>query len=241
MSGIRPQEVVEVLRCLEEEAGAGRPVVLATAVSLDGSVFPRSGLPGLLALEGPRRSGLISLSELPAGLRRAAEEAAGKAAPALCCADLAEDDAILGYGLGAPGRVEFLLEPVDGRLRAELRLLREALLKGKGLVYAVEIEGPGLGRRTLYPADHPQARECYEEMSPELIENVVEGKVSRRFFCPLPPMGKAIVFGSGPDAAAHPYPHLVSSTYAEIPYGRLAHAYLAKRRVSRVRRRGFGR
>lgn len=202
MSGIRPQEVVEVLRSLEEEAGAGRSVVLMTVVSLDGSVFTRSGLPALLALDEVQRHGLLTLSQLPAGLRRSAEKAAGSARPILCAVDLAEDDPFLGLGLGAPGRVEFLLETVDDRLRGDLRLLREALLKGRGLVYAVEIEGLGLGSRAVYQADDPAARECYEEMSPELVESVMGGKVSRRFLCPLPPMGKALIFGSGADAAA---------------------------------------
>lgn len=202
MSGIRPQEVVNVLRLLEEEAGGGRGLVLATVISLDGSVFQRCGLPALLALEGPGRDGVLSLSVFPEELRRAASQAGTQAKPLLCAVDLAEDDPLLGYGLGAPGRVEFLLEPVDRRLRSDLRTLREALLKGEGLVYAVDIEGPGLGQRKVYAADHPEARECFGEMSPELVENAVEGKVTRRFLCPIPPLGKALVFGSGPDALA---------------------------------------
>lgn len=202
MSGIRPQEVIDVLRRLDEEALAGRPAVLMTVVALEGSVFPRSGLPALVSLEGPAREGFIALEELPLELGRRVREAAQRSKPLLCGVDLAEDEPLLSHGLGAPGRVEFFLEPVDGILRGRLRPLREALLKSEGLVYSLEIEGPGLGERAFYSPEQEQARECYKEMSPELVESAVEGRVCRRFLCPLSPMGKALVFGSGADAAA---------------------------------------
>lgn len=202
MSGIRPQEVIDVLRRLDEEALAGGPAVLMTAVTLEGSVFARSGLPALVSLKGPLREGLIALEELPLELGRRARETAERSKPLLCGVDLAEDEPLLSHGLGAPGRVEFFLESVDGPLREQLRPLREALLKGEGLVYSLEIEGPGLGRRVLYPPEHEQARECYKEMSPELVESAAEGRVCRTFLCPLSPMGKALIFGSGSDAAA---------------------------------------
>ena len=201
MNGLRPQEMLEVLRALEASAGEGEKAVLATVVSLDGSVYSRAGSMGLFVEDSAGRAGVIAASEGPEALRRELEEAAASGRPRLCALDLAEDEPLLGYGLGDPGRIELFLEPVDARLRLELRAVRDALLKGEGLVWEVEIEGAALGRRGLYSSDHPSAKECYQALSPELVESAEAGVLRRVFLCPVAPMGKVLVFGSGPDAA----------------------------------------
>jgi len=201
MNGIRPQEVLELLRAMEAAAGSGpaRPV-LATFVSLDGSVFSRAGAMAVLASAAV--PGAIPVSELHGPLRSQAEAVACGGPPRLVEAELAEDDPVLGFGLGAPGRAEVLLEPVDERLREHMIALREALLRNEGVVCRLEIAGPDLGRRALLRADDPQVGESYRENSPELVETSVAGNVQRVFLCPVHPMGKALVFGSGPVAAA---------------------------------------
>ena len=201
MNGLRPQEMLEVLRALEASAGEGEKAVLATVVSLDCSVYSRAGSMGLFVEDSAGRAGVIAASEGPEALRRELEEAAASGRPRLCALDLAEDEPLLGYGLGDPGRIELFLEPVDARLRLELRAVRDALLKGEGLVWEVEIEGAALGRRGLYSSDHPSAKECYQALSPELVESAEAGVLRRVFLCPVAPMGKVLVFGSGPDAA----------------------------------------
>jgi xanthine/CO dehydrogenase XdhC/CoxF family maturation factor/molybdopterin-guanine dinucleotide biosynthesis protein A len=206
MNSIRPREILdilELLRAIESAAGGGTRTVLATFVTLDGSVFGRAGAMAVfIPTAGFSGSGIIPVSELQGPLRREIDEVAAGGGPRLAALDLAEDDPALGFGLGAPGRVEVLLEPVDERLREHLVAMREALLRSEGVVCALEIEGPELGRRTLYRAEDPQVKECYQEMSPELVETSVAGSVQRTFLCPVQPMGKAMVFGSGPVAAA---------------------------------------
>jgi molybdenum cofactor cytidylyltransferase len=206
LNSIRPREILEMLellRAIESAGGAGTRVVLATFVTLDGSVFSRAGAMAVfIPTAGFSGSGIIPVTELQGPLRREIDEVAAGGPARLAVLDLAEDDPVLGFGLGAPGRLEVLVEPVDERLRGHLIAMRETLLRNEGLVCALEIEGAGLGRRTLHRADDPLVRECYRELSPELVETSVGGSVQRVFLCPVHPMGKAMVFGSGPVASA---------------------------------------
>ncbi|MBI3553146.1 MAG: XdhC family protein [Elusimicrobia bacterium] len=204
MNGIRPKRILKVLRAVEDRAPApGEPApVLATVVSLDGSVYSGAGAMALFVPGASDSPGSIPLEDFDGELRRQVEECSEEGKPRLAVLEIAEDDPILGYNLGRPGRVELLLEPVDSRLREALKGVREALLHGRPIVCEVEVEGPEIGRRALYDADHPAARECYEENSPELIENASGGQVRRSFLCPVRPAGKALIFGSGRDAVA---------------------------------------
>lgn len=199
MNGLRPKELLEVLRELEEAAARERgPVpVLATVVSLGGSVYRRAGAMALMVGDCESRPGVIALEDLEGELRNQALETGREGRARLAALDIRDDNAILGYGFGAPGRLEMLLEPVDGVLRGHMRSVREALLRREGFVSAVEIEGERVGRRVLYPCEHPDARECYAELGPQLVESVREGKTSRAFLCPVAPMGRVLLFGSG--------------------------------------------
>lgn len=191
-----------MLRAVEESAARGGETVLATVVSHEGSVYARAGAMSVLTPQGGGGPGVISWEELGGALRREAKAASAQASPRLCALELAEDDPILGQGLGTPGRIEIFLEPIDAPLREALRPAREALLRGEGVVCSIEIEGPDVGRRALYPPGHPQAKECYLENSPELVESSSEAMLRRIFLCPVHPMGKVLIFGSGADAAA---------------------------------------
>ena len=206
MNSIRPQEILdilELLRAIESAGGGGTRTVLATFVTLEGSVFSRAGAMAVFVpTVGFSGSGIIPVTELQGPLRREIDAVAAGGGSRLTTLDLAEDDPVLGFGLGAPGRVEVLLELVDERLREHLIAMRESLLRNEGVVCGLEIEGSDLGRRVLYRADDPRVKECYQEISPELLETSVAGQVQRTFLCPVHPMGKALVFGSGPVAAA---------------------------------------
>lgn len=204
MNGIRPKKILSVLRAVEDLAPApGEPLpVLATVVSLDGSVYSSAGAMALLVPGPSDHPGIIRFEELEGELRQDADECSSLGEPCLSRLEIAEDDPILGHNLGRPGTVEMLLEPVTPRLRESLKEIREAILKGAPVVCAVEIEGSEIGKRTLYPADHEAARECYEENSPELIETAAKGSVTRIFLCPVHPPGRALIFGSGPDAVS---------------------------------------
>ncbi|HAM35777.1 MAG TPA: hypothetical protein DEB40_06450 [Elusimicrobia bacterium] len=205
MNGIRPQEILEIVRSVDASAaadGGQSPAVLATFISIGGSVFSRAGAMSVFSPAASDGGATIPVGELRGMLRQEIEAVAASGRPKLAVLELAEDDPVLGYGLGAPGKVEVLLEPVSEDLRRHISQLREALQRHEGAVCAVEIEGPELGRRSLYRPDDPLVRECYEEMSPELVEISQDGSIRRTFLCPVHPMGKALVFGSGPVAAA---------------------------------------
>lgn len=184
-----------------EEYGSPRTgasgLVLATVISIDGSVYSRAGAMALFV------SGEGVPGALPAGLQeelRLPIEEAGTGGARLVALDMKEDDPLLGMGFGGQGRAEILLEPVTEQLLEHLGKIRDALGRGGGIVCSVVVEGSGTGQRELFAADHPRVRECYREMSPELIESS-DGGFRRVFLCPIHPMGRAVLFGSGPEAA----------------------------------------
>lgn len=231
MNGIRPWELLEVIAAAVEAACAEAPwPVLATVVSLDGSVYARAGASALVLPRGASGAG-IPAGELSGALAEAVREVSLDGKPLLCAVALAEDDPAVGLGLGSPGQVEILLEPVDGPLLGRLQALREAILKGGGVVSAVEIAGPELGKRTLYPPEHAWVKECYRESSPELLEAITRGGVRRTFLCPLRPMGKVLLFGSGGVAQT------LSAHLAGLGFS----VFVADPRPGRLRGAGFDR
>ncbi len=239
MNGIRPKKILKVLRSVEELVPApGDPVpVLATVITLDGSVYSSAGAMALFVPGTSDRPGAIPLEDFDGELRREVEECSEEGKPRLAALDIAEDDPILGYNIGRPGRLELLLEPVDARLRESLKDIREAILHGRPVVFSIEVEGPEIGRRDLYGAEHPAARECYQENSPELIESAAGGKVRRSFLCPVHPAGKALIFGSGRDAVslAHHLDELGFSVVVADPRaGRLRAASWSRDRRNRA-------
>ncbi|MBI5208436.1 MAG: NTP transferase domain-containing protein [Elusimicrobia bacterium] len=203
MNGIRPKEILDLLHAIENDvrgpSGAAQ-LVLATAVSLNGSVYARAGAMGVFVPE-EAVPGTINAKSLAGGLYSGIEATAAEGTPRLARLKIAEDDPILGHGFLAAGLIEVLFEPVDDALRAHLRKVRDAVRGAEGIVCAVEVEGPEVGKRTLYRADQAPAKDCYKEDTPELVEETVDGKLRRTFLCPIRPMGKVLIFGSGPDAA----------------------------------------
>ncbi|MBI5881484.1 MAG: NTP transferase domain-containing protein [Elusimicrobia bacterium] len=238
MNGIRPKEILDLLHVLEQDAtgahggeGAGEDghsLVLATAISLNGSVYTRAGAMGLFVPESAV-PGTISAKSLQGGLYEGIEEAAAEGRPLLASLQISEDDPILGFGFLCSGTLEVFFEPVDDALRAHLRKVRDAVLNAEGIVCALEIEGPEAGRRAIYrmdaqgpkggsglkgpaalkgspsgahlPPEAAAARGCFKEETPELIEDASGGRLRRVFLCPVRPVGKTMIFGSSPDAA----------------------------------------
>ncbi|MFI5361972.1 MAG: NTP transferase domain-containing protein [Elusimicrobiota bacterium] len=202
MGAPRPHEALEVLRALEDLASAD-PLnvrgVLATLLTLDGAPHERSGALALFCDDAAGgSSGMRALGSLPETLRESVERALTEQKPSLAALDLDEDEPLFGPG-GLAGRAELWLEPVTGELRDRLREVREALLRGEGLVVELTLSGERSGRRQL-PPDHPAVKACYAEGQPELDEEAGRGGVSRVLRLPLIPMGKALLIGSGEDA-----------------------------------------
>ncbi|MBI5630568.1 MAG: XdhC family protein [Elusimicrobia bacterium] len=202
MNSIRPGELLELVEIMEDLiVGDSRPAALATVVSLDGSVYSRAGAMAVLVAGPAERSGVIPAFELSAPWRRACEELFAGSGSRLSSFETAEDDPILGFGLGAPGRLEVFFEPINFKLLEPLRRIREIILRDQGLVCVLRVEGGRVGQRVLYSPNHPSVRECYRETSPELVESASSGGTERDFLCPIRPMGKVLIFGSGRDAA----------------------------------------
>ncbi len=202
MNGIRPAEILDILRSIEEWSASGAAdgeMVLATAVTLDGTVYSRAGAMAVFApgRDGGRAIGAGEEGEFHAAVERAVAEGRGS----LVRVSVAASDPILGYGFICAGRLEIFLEPLGPALLEHMRRVRDAVLSGEGIVCGLEVEGPRAGRRFIHPPDHPAVRECWRESSPELIEEAAAVGVRRTFLCPVRPAGKVLIFGSGPDAA----------------------------------------
>ncbi|MCR4296949.1 MAG: XdhC family protein, partial [Elusimicrobia bacterium] len=202
MSAPRPHEVLAALRALEDLA-SGDPMsvrgVLATLVSLDGSLGERPGASCVIADDtAAGGEGVLAASAVPESLREASLAAIEAQVPRLAEMELAEDDAIFGPG-GLSGRAEVWLEPITGELRERLREVRETMLRGEGLVIELALSGEDAGRRRHFPPDHPSVKACYQEGAPELEEEAQRGGVRRLLRFPLIPMGKALILGSGED------------------------------------------
>jgi molybdenum cofactor cytidylyltransferase len=202
MSAPRPHEVLASLRALEDLA-SGDPMsvrgVLATLVSIDGSLGERPGASSVIADDAAAcGEGALAASSVPEALRDAVAAAIEAQTPRLVEVQLAEDDAIFGPG-GLSGRAEVWLEPITGELRERLREVRETLLRGEGLVIEFALSGEDAGRRRHFPPDHPGVKACYQEGEPELEEEAQRGGVRRLMRYPLIPMGKALILGSGED------------------------------------------
>lgn len=202
MSAPRPHEVLAALRALEDLA-SGDPMsvrgVLATLVSLDGSLGERPGASCVIADESAAGGdGVLAVSAVSESLRDAALAAIEEQTPRLVEVELTEDDAIFGPG-GLSGRAEVWIEPITGELRERLREVRETLLRGEGLVIEFALSGEDAGRRRHFPPDHPGVKACYQEGEPELEEEVQRGGVRRLLRFPLIPMGKALILGSSED------------------------------------------
>ena len=202
MSAQRPHEVLAVLRVLEDFASADPLSVrgaLATLVTIDGVLDERAGAACVAADDSTGAGeGVLAASSLPPSLRDAVSSAVESRVPRLVETDLEEDDVVFGAG-GLSGKAEIWVEPVTGDLRERLREVREALLRGEGLVVEFALSGEDGGRRRHLPPDHPDVKECYREGEPELVEEAQRGGVRRILRVPLTPMGKALIIGSSED------------------------------------------
>ena len=203
MGASRPHEALSVLRALEDLACAD-PLnvrgVLATLLTLDGAIHERSGATALFCDEAAAGAeGARNLATLPEALKSAVENVIAAAVPAPVEFALDEDEPLFGPG-GTAGTAEVWLEPVTGELRDRLREVREALLRGEGLVVELAVAGGEAGRRRHFPPEHSAARACYDEGAPELEEKTGRDGLRRVFSMPLIPMGKALILGSGEDA-----------------------------------------
>jgi molybdenum cofactor cytidylyltransferase len=201
MNGVSVVELNELLRSLDAEgAASAAPPVLATIVSLNGSVYGRAGAMALLVAGATGRTGVLALEDCDE-LRPAAEEVAGGGPPRLVALSLSQESGLPGWGFGEPGEVEVFLEPANAALRQVLEEALLSLASGRGLVISLDVSGPNMGRRRLLSPEDPSAAACYREMTPELDESMIRGAKRRVLHCPIHAMGKVLIFGSSRDAS----------------------------------------
>lgn len=201
MNGVSVVELNELLRTLDSEAAASAaPPVLATIVSLDGSVYGRAGAMAVLVSGTAARTGVLALEDCDE-LRPAAVQVIADGRPRLAKLSLSQESALAGWGFGEPGEVEVFLELVGPKLRESLEQAVQTLLEGRGVVISLDVTGVDMGRRRLLPPDDPSASACFHEMTPELDELLVRGTARRVLLCPIHAMGKVLIFGSSRDAS----------------------------------------
>jgi CTP:molybdopterin cytidylyltransferase MocA/xanthine/CO dehydrogenase XdhC/CoxF family maturation factor len=203
MNGVRPGELLELLRALDQEGASSlTPPVMVTVVSRAGSVYDRAGAMAVFVSGGGSRTGVLDLIDVEPELAARVRAVAESGRPSLVKLALRDDSAMTSWGLGAPGEVELFLEQAGGAVREQLEEARRELLEGKGVVISLEVDGPEAGRRQRLAAEDPAVADCYREMSPELVESRKGGALRRHLVIPIHPMGKALIFGSGRDAAS---------------------------------------
>lgn len=201
MNGVSVVELLELLRALDAEgAASSTPPVLATVVSLDGSVYSRAGAMALLVTGAPSRTGVLDLEEVDE-LRKEAERVIADGRPRLATISLDDESVLAGWGLGAQGVVEIFLERAGPELRGCLEQARRSLLEGSGVVLSLAVAGPETGRRRVLAPDDPDAKESFSQLTPELDESLSRGEMRRVLLRPIHAMGKALIFGSSRDAA----------------------------------------
>jgi xanthine dehydrogenase accessory factor len=118
---------------------AGRVGTLATVVGVEGSAYQREGA-RLFVGEDGQITGLISGGCLEGEVALEAEQASADHRPRVLRYDTA-DESIFGYGMGCPGIVHVLLEPLpQGDAAAAYITWLEAVLAGDGTVRAVALD-----------------------------------------------------------------------------------------------------
>ncbi len=123
---------------------AGRAGALATVVAVEGSAYQREGAKLFVGADG-EVAGLISGGCLEGEVALEAQRAQADHRPRVLRYDTA-DESIFGYGMGCPGIVDVLLEPLpQGEAAAAYDAWLEAVLAGDGAVRAVALDAARAG------------------------------------------------------------------------------------------------
>ncbi|BCU81745.1 hypothetical protein JIR001_15280 [Polycladomyces abyssicola] len=105
------KENQEIALAMEEGRRAGRKMALATVVRVKGSAYRREGAKMLIDEEG-KMTGVISGGCLEPDVAEVAKQVMADGHPVMKRYDL-DEDLVWGLGLGCPGTVDVLIEPVS--------------------------------------------------------------------------------------------------------------------------------
>jgi xanthine dehydrogenase accessory factor len=212
-------ETLEVLKAISDLREQGRPMALATIVSVTGSTYRRPGARFLVPDSG------VTVGNLSGGCLEGEVEQLGREVMSdersrLQLYDLtADDEAIWGWGLGCNGAIEVFIEPAQ-RAAEVADALRSAIEDERGVavvtVIESELDGVEVGARLLVYGDGERAsgtgRSAVDEALGELgaealaagrteaFPVVLEGGRLRVFVESVRPPLRLLVCGAGHDA-----------------------------------------
>jgi xanthine dehydrogenase accessory factor len=101
----------EIALAMEEAKRVGKKIAMATVVRVKGSAYRREGAKMLIDEEG-NMTGVISGGCLEPDVVEVAKQVMADGRPVLKSYDL-DEDFVWGLGLGCPGTVDVLIEPVS--------------------------------------------------------------------------------------------------------------------------------
>ena len=212
-------ETVEVLAAVADLEERGRPMALATIVSVTGSTYRRPGARLLIPDEGDA-IGNLSGGCLEGQVTEIGRDVMKSGESRLEFYDLtADDEVVWGWGLGCNGAIEVFIEPA-ANAAASAAVLRQALEEERSLatvtVLTSSVAGVEQGARiVVYPngevtgslGDDGATRSAIDEASRALAEgttSVVELATrngdARLFVEVLRPPLRLVVCGAGHDA-----------------------------------------
>ena len=212
-------ETLEVLKAISDLREQGRPMALATIVSVTGSTYRRPGARFLVPDSGVT-VGNLSGGCLEGEVEQLGREVMSDERPRLQLYDLtADDEAIWGWGLGCNGAIEVFIEPAQ-RAAEVADALRSAIEDERGVavvtVIESELDGVEVGARLLVYGDDERASgtgraavdEALGELGAEALAAgrteafpvVLEGGRLRVFVESVRPPLRLLVCGAGHDA-----------------------------------------
>jgi xanthine dehydrogenase accessory factor len=212
-------ETVEVLAAVADLERRGRPMALATIVSVTGSTYRRPGARLLVPDEGDT-IGNLSGGCLEGQVTEIGRDVMKSGESHLEFYDLtADDEVVWGWGLGCNGAIEVFIEPA-ANAAATAAILREAVEEERSLatvtVLSSSVSGVEQGSRiVVYPngdvsgslGDDALTNSAVDEASRSLaggrtnaVKLATEGGESRVFVEVLRPPLRLVVCGAGHDA-----------------------------------------
>ncbi|MDQ5874809.1 MAG: XdhC family protein [Actinomycetota bacterium] len=212
-------ETIDVLNAISDLKEQGRPMALATIISVSGSTYRRPGARLLVPDEG------ASVGNLSGGCLEGEVEDLGRGVMAsgesrLTLYDLtADDEVIWGWGLGCNGAIEVFVEPAE--LAAEIAdTLRDAIENERAVAIATVLTSSSqtvsVGARLLVRPNEDRrgstgvtalddelevrAREALLSGRTEAVTVAVSGYEVRAFIESVLPPLRLLVCGAGHDA-----------------------------------------
>jgi len=212
-------ETIDVLNAISDLKEQGRPMALATIISVSGSTYRRPGARLLVPDEG------ASVGNLSGGCLEGEVEGLGRGVMAsgessLTLYDLtADDEVIWGWGLGCNGAIEVFVEPAE-RAAEIADTLRDAIENERAVAIATVLTSSSqtvsVGARLLVrpnedrrgstgvtPLDDElemRAREALLSGRTEAVTVAVSGYEVRAFIESVLPPLRLLVCGAGHDA-----------------------------------------